>query len=175
MSNTESNSSTYGIIAIAICVVSLFTIRLFFSLFMLGIVVFAVIGLLKDSAKIWSAAALIFAAFLYMSEAKTSYDRQISKNNYYKIQYKVICGGCNVTYTNESGGEDNFKNQTEFYRTIQMKGDQDLRLYARNDYRVQGSVTVEIYVNGELLKSETSSGELASASVFGYPEDINKH
>lgn len=166
------SGSTFGIIAVAICLISLFTIRLFFSMVLMGIVIFAIIGLIRDTSKIWSIVALLFAGFLFYSEAESSYKKQVAETSLYKVQYKVICGGCDVIYTNESGGEDKFENQTEFYRTIEMRGDQDLRLYARNDYRVQNSVTTEIYINGKLLKTETSSGELASASVYGYPRDI---
>ncbi|MGG7661064.1 hypothetical protein [Dyadobacter sp. BHUBP1] len=163
----KGGSSTFGLVAIAICVVSFFTIRLFLSMILVGIAIFAIIGLIRDSSKIWSILALCWAGFLIYSES----DRASKDFETYSVKYEVTCGKCSVTYTNATGGNENYKDIDHFLKTVSLKGDTYASLSAINDYESFGTVTVNIFVNGNLLKTETSTGQMAVASAYCFPRE----
>ena len=166
----KQKSNTFGIIAVVIGLISLFTPRIFLSMVLIGLAIFTILGLVKDRTKIYSIIALIigcFILYLLFSEAKKSVES-------FDVVYRVECSDCDISYTNASGGTDNVKNVNGRWRqSITAKGDDFLHLYAQNN-RNSSSVTAEIYVNGFPAKTETSSGEYAIASASCQPKDFSK-
>lgn len=166
----KSGSSIFGLIAVGICVVSLVTIRLFLSMVLLGIVIFAIIGLLRDSAKIWSIAALIWAGFLVFGES----EREASKSKVYEVTYRVECASCKVEHTNSTGGKDEFNcSPCSMNTKLRFRGDEYITLSAYANEDNNGSVMAEILVDGRTLKHEQSNGERAHVYLAGIPRNID--
>lgn len=168
----QTGSSIFGLISIGICVVSLVTIRLFLSMILLGIVIFAIIGLIRDSAKIWSVAALIWAGFLVFGES----EREASKSKVYEVTFKVDCASCKVEHTNGTGGKDEFNcSPCSLNTKVRLRGDEYVSLSAFANDDNNGSVSAQILVDGLPLKQEQSNGDRAHVYLTGFPKDVATH
>jgi uncharacterized protein (UPF0333 family) len=93
----------------------------------------------------------------------------------YQVEYKVICVGCDVSYTNATGGTDLLDEVTGAWsKIITAQGDDFIHLSAQNG-DADLPITVTIKVNGKVLETETSNGRFAIADVSCYPKDVNLH
>jgi hypothetical protein len=166
---SQSSSSTFGIIAVVISIVALFTPRLFLSMIVIGIVIFSIIGLVKDKSKVFSIIALLVCGFIFYLEIQ----RELSKSELYKVSYLVACVDCQIRYTNESGGEVILENRNFLDETVELTGDTYVTLSAINSYDRTGDAEVSIYVNGVLLETKKSSGRGASAFISCMPNEAD--
>jgi len=94
----------------------------------------------------------------------------------YEVEYKVDCVGCDISYTNETGGTDILNNiMKPWSKKITVKGDEFLYLSAQNGSTPIRPVTVTIKVNGIQIETETSNGKFAIADVSCYPIEVHTH
>ena len=174
---SENNQkSTYGIIALVIAVGSLFVPRIFVSIVLLAAGIFIVLGFIRDSYKIWSAIAVFVAAYTLSLFAKQDYVKQVQNESLYEITYKVSCASCSVTFTNQTGGDDQIDIKPEgpsytWTSSVTAKGDSWVRLNASTH---RGPVLIEVLVNGERVKRESSDGNYSTASIHFQPKDFAK-
>lgn len=163
----KQNSNVFGIIALAVAIISLFTPRIFLTLVLLALAIFTILGLVKDSSKIFSLIALAIGGFIFynlFSEAAKSVQS-------YSIKYEVTCKECEVMYTNETGGHDKVEKVFgSWSQDITAKGDDFLYLNAQN-HDCADPITASISVNGKIVKTETSRGEFSIASASCRPKD----
>ena len=139
-------------------------------------IVFAIIGLVKDGKK-W-ASFLALAIFLIMgvfdamesaNKAETIKTIENVKNKNYLVKYEVLANSSfDVNYTNSTGGNDNSKGVSHWERTVTLKGS-DFAYLSAQKTAGSGSITVNLYVNGVLKQTSTSSGEYSIADASCYP------
>jgi hypothetical protein len=82
------------------------------------------------------------------------------------VEYVVICGSCDITYSN-SGGDTEQRTITSRW-TYDFKGEKDQFLYvsAQNN-NSSGTVDVVINVDGTRFKNASSSGSFVIATASG--------
>lgn len=165
----DNSTSTRGIIALFIVVIAFFTPRLFLSFILMAIAIFGILGLFKDRNPAFAVLALIGGGLILYAESV----RHASGSKVYEVTYQVDCHGCDIRYTNATGGEVKLDNYGNLYQTIKATGDTYITLSANNGYDTEGEVTASVYVNGNLLKTETGSGKGASAYVSVFPKEID--
>ncbi|HEV7348214.1 hypothetical protein [Telluribacter sp.] len=165
----DNTSSFRGMVALIIAIFAFFTPRLFLSFILIGIAIFAILGLAKDKVKIYAVAALLIGGFILYAESV----RHASGSKVYEITYQVECDGCDVRYTNATGGDVKLDNHGNLFKKLRATGDTYINLSAMNSYDTKGEVTASVYVNGVLLKTETGSGKGALAYVSVFPKEVD--
>lgn len=160
----EKNSSVFGIIAIVIGVLALFTPKLLLTPVLGAAVIFMIIGFARDGSKVASTISLIVVVFMFY----ILFDEVASEISEYRVTYEVECKECSVRYVNSTGGTTEEENVRGFFSTHEtVLGKDFIRVSAQNEKGAEGEITSRIKVNGILLEEETSSGKYAIASVSG--------
>lgn len=170
MENKQRKSkSTYGIIALAIAILSMFVPKIFLTLVLILIAIFMILGFINDRLKIYSLIALIIVGFIIFSMFKESAMGAID----YIVTYEVVCEDCDVSFANETGGTDKIENvRGAWQKKITLSGNDFIYLTAQNS-TTERDIIVRVYVNGILFQEEKSSGRFAIANVSGRPKGIN--
>ncbi len=166
----SKKTNVFGIIAAAIGVVAFFTPRLFLTPVLIGLLIFSILGLVKDRHKIYSLFGLGIGALILYVEFKDA----ANSMKLYEVEYRVECVECDCSYTNITGGTDRVENIRGIWtEKVTVPGDEFVHLSAQNS-KVTSSITATIKVNGKLVETETSSGRFAIASVSCNPKDVNQ-
>lgn len=163
----KQNSNVFGIIALVIAIISLFTPRIFLTLVLLALAIFTILGFVKDNSKIFSFLALGIGGFIFFS----LFSDALKSEQSYSITYKVTCKECEVRYTNETGGNDKVELvYGGWSKDITAKGDDFLHLSAQN-HDCADPIHASISINGKMVKAETSTGKYSIASTSCRPKD----
>ena len=84
--------------------------------------------------------------------------------------YEVNCtpGGFSVTYSNNDGGTEQYDAQgTTWKKTVRQKPDNNNANIIAQAKNEKATITVNIYFNGNLFKTASSSGDFVNASANG--------
>ena len=118
----------------------------------------------------------IFTMLLFRGSEKLANSYTPSENSYtqpttYSVTYKVSgsASEASMTYSNSSGGTEQKKTYIPWQTSFTAEPSTFLYVSAQNQGDT-GSVTCEIWVDGELYKTSTSSGAYTIASCSGSVE-----
>lgn len=166
MEQQKRNSSVFGILCLVAAVLGWRTPRLLLDFMYMAIFGFGLIGIIRDGRKVWSIAGMVVGGLLVYAHASTVISEEQVKNKMYLVRYEAACRMCDVSYTNSTGGTDRQESLPGFSYSVPLRGDDYVNFSAQNSIG-DGEVTARLYVNDLLVKTETSSGRYAVASVSG--------
>ncbi len=138
---------------------------------LIGLVIFTILGLVKDKSKVFSLFGLAIGALILFVGLKDAAD-SVKLD---EIEYRSECFECDLNYANITGGTDKVKTiRGVWTETITAPGDEFIHLSAQYG-KVTSGVTATISVNGKIVETETSSGRFATASVSCNSKDVNQY
>lgn len=153
MTKDKANIPLYGIIGIALSILTLFTPKLFFFLMLGAITIFTLIGYVKDSTIIASVLSTIMIVVLF---AINFYNEQPKASQVvHDLEYRVSCIECEIQYTGEDGDNIKIQNKGYWSKTIKVKSGGKVRLIASIDKNSPNNeVSGSIALDGEVVSSE---------------------
>jgi hypothetical protein len=173
----KSNKSiVFGLIALALALLCTFLPKSYVVIPVILGIILGIVGYFKDGKKWPSVIALTILLLMGIFDASESYEKanirksvEDTKNKTYSIKYKVSAGSSfDVGYNNETGGMNHTKGSSHWEKTVTLKGT-DFAYVTAQKTEGTGSITVNLYVNGVLKKTATSSGEYSIADASCYP------
>lgn len=145
----------YGIIGIALSILTLFTPKLFFFLMLGAITVFTLIGYVKDNTMIASILSTIMIVVLSVINFYSEPQPNPPPPIVHDLEYRVSCIECEIQYTGEDGKNIKIQNKGYWSKTIKVKSGGKVRLIASIDKKSPNNeVSGSISLDGEVVSSE---------------------
>jgi hypothetical protein len=168
---SAGNGNVFGAIALVLSILSLLLPRLLIALPILLGFIFSFIGLSRDSRKSYSVIALVLLISFGLFDLYNEANQQLAEEYSYSVKYVVEGEDFSVSFTNETGDLSNEDGRGRWTKTITLKGGDHAYVTAQNQ-KSSGEISVEVYVNNELMDSGYSTGEYSIATASCRPKDI---